>query len=115
LAELVADYQFDDSNALEKARQVAERFSASTNPLLLDTLAWFIFGKQHSLAQTMMERALSQSQTLRRKSFHYGADSHESVKPTRPRQTQQALATDTVYPGMEEAKKIILFHEFIKP
>ena len=43
LAELIANYFYKDRGALDRAQELVGPFTASTNPLLLDTLAWVVF------------------------------------------------------------------------
>jgi tetratricopeptide (TPR) repeat protein len=110
LAEIIADYQFNDSSALEKARQTAERFLSSNNPLLLDTLAWVTFRQGNiPLAQTIMERALAHgNQTPPQMHFHYGAILMKSGKIDKAKaELKQALIDGADYPDIQEAKKIM--------
>ena len=110
LAEIIADYQPNDSAALEKARRTAERFSGSTNPLLLDTLAWVYFRQGNlPLAQTVMERAMGQSKTLPPQvHYHYAAILMKSGKTDKAKaELQQALVKDANYPGIEDARKML--------
>lgn len=110
LAEIIADYLPGDSAALEKARQTAEHFSGSTNPLLLDTLAWVYF-RQGNLpqAQTLMERALSQGGNIPPQvHYHYGEILEKSGKHDQAKaEFKQAVTDGAEYPGLEEAKKML--------
>ena len=110
LAEMTADYQSNDSVALEKARQTAERFAGSNNPLLLDTLAWVYFRQGNTqLAQTIMERALTLGTQLPpQMHYHYAAILVKSGKSGLAKaELQQALAGNEPYAGIEEAKKML--------
>ena len=110
LAEMTADYQSNDSVALEKARQTAERFAGSNNPLLLDTLAWVYFRQGNiQLAQTIMERALTLGTQLPpQMHYHYAAILVKSGKSGLAKaELQQALAGNEPYAGIEEAKKML--------
>lgn len=110
LAEVIADYQFNDVAALEKARQAADRFSNSKDPLLLDTLAW-VYYRQGNLpqAQTIMERAMAQTKSLPPQlHYHYGtilmkAGKLEAAKA----ELRQAVTTTTAYPGLDEARILL--------
>ncbi|MFA4995220.1 MAG: tetratricopeptide repeat protein [Bdellovibrionales bacterium] len=110
LAELIADTQYNDPDALEKARRTAERFSGSTNPLLLDTLAWVYF-RQGNIpqAQTIMERAIGQGKDLPPQiHYHYGAILMKSGKIEKAKaELQQAVVEGVNYPGLEDAKKML--------
>src|SRR6185312_4610956 len=52
MAALIAAYEYDDSALLEQARQLAERFAGSNNPLELDTLGW-VYYRQGKLDEAM--------------------------------------------------------------
>jgi tetratricopeptide (TPR) repeat protein len=110
LAELIADYDYENTDALQTAKQVAERFAVSPNPLLLDTLAW-VYHRQGQTAQALalMDRAAGMKTDLPPQ-FHY----HYGVIQMASGNTQAAigelkLATTNAsdYPGLEEAKAIL--------
>ncbi|MFA5041049.1 MAG: tetratricopeptide repeat protein [Bdellovibrionales bacterium] len=113
LAELIADYQFNDSVALDKAQKTAERFSGSTNPLFLDTLAWVYYRQGNTaLAQTIIERAIAQEQSAKplppQVHYHFGVILMKSGKTDRARaELQKAVVEGADYPGLEEAKKML--------
>jgi len=110
LAALIADFQHNDSAALEKARKLAERFAGSSDPLLLDTLAWVYFRQGHmQQAQTLMERAMSYGSRLPAQiHYHYGVLLLKAGK-TAPakKELQQAVTEGASYPGLEEAIKLL--------
>jgi tetratricopeptide (TPR) repeat protein len=111
LAETIADYQFDDDAALEKARRAAERFSGSTNPFLLDTLGWVYFrqGNLH-LAQTILERALGQNgdKLPPQIHYHYGAILMKSGQTDKAKaELAKAVVEGAKYPGIDDAKKLL--------
>jgi len=110
LAEIIADYEYTDPGALEKARHVAERFAATSNPLLLDTLAW-VYYRQGNVgqAQTIMERAVATGSKLPPQvHYHYGAILMKAGK-TAEAKTELTSATikDASYPGVDDAKKLL--------
>jgi tetratricopeptide (TPR) repeat protein len=110
LAEMIADNEYNDSAALEKARNAAERFSGSTNPLLLDTLGWVYF-RQGNLpqAQTILERAIGLGGALPPQlHYHYGAILLKSGKTDKAKaELELAVAKGAAYPGIEDAKKLL--------
>lgn len=110
MAELIADYQYSDANELEKARQVAERFEATSNPLLLDTLAW-IYYRQNNIqqAQTVMERVVGSDNKLPPEvHYHYGAILIKAGKTTEGKtELQQAINGNQSFPGLDDAKLLL--------
>jgi tetratricopeptide (TPR) repeat protein len=111
LAETIADYQYADPAALEKAQHVAERFMTSSNPLLLDTLAWIYYRQgQIEEAKTIMDRALSFGGTLPPQvHYHYGAILLKTHKiPEAKAELQKATVKGADYPGVDEAKKWLM-------
>jgi tetratricopeptide (TPR) repeat protein len=110
LAEIVADYEYEDSGALEKARQVAERFVASANPLHLDTLAWIYYRQgNNQQAQVIMERAIATKAKLPPEvHYHYGAILVKADKPQAAKaELKQATVEGANYPGLDEARKLL--------
>jgi tetratricopeptide (TPR) repeat protein len=110
LAEVIADYQFKDSGALEKARQIAERFAISPNPLFLDTLAWVYYRQGHTdQAQALMDKAVTLSAKLPAQfHYHYGAIllANNDLAHARS-ELLQATAKYYDYPGFEDAKTLL--------
>ena len=110
MADLIADHEYQDNAQLEKARLVAERFVASPNPLLLDTLGW-VYYRQGNIqqAESITERGLS----LRAKvppvvHYHYGAIYLKAGKTDEAKaELQQALVDGAQYPGLDDAKKML--------
>ncbi len=110
MAELIADYQSEDRVALDKARRMADRFLGSTNPILLDTVGWVYF-RQGNMQQalTLFERAVSSGADVPPQvHYHLGlALLKNNQKELAKVQFQQAVRGNRVYPGIEEAKKIL--------
>jgi len=109
MAELIADYKYDDKEALEKAKKAAERFSGSDNPYLLDTLSWVYYRLGRTdLAQTIMERAFRQNKPLPPQvHYHYGLILMKNGKVDKAKaEFEKAVTDDASYPGIEEAKKL---------
>lgn len=110
MAQLIADYQFNDSAAMEKARKAAERFSGSTNPYLLDTLAWVYFRQgEVSLAQTIMERALNLAERIPPQiHYHYGKIlAANGQKEKAMAEFEKATVDGAPYPGLDDARKML--------
>lgn len=110
MAQLIADYQFNDSAAMEKARKAAERFSGSTNPYLLDTLAWVYFRQgEVSLAQTIMERALNLAEHVPPEvHYHYGKILAANGQKEKARaEFEKATVEGAHYPGIDDARKML--------
>ncbi len=110
LAQLIADYQENDSAALEKARLAAERFISATNPLFLDTLAWVYFKQGHvAQARTIMERVMAFGDKLPAQIFyHHGAILAKLGQTEEAKQAlQKALANGSAYAGKTEAQKLL--------
>jgi tetratricopeptide (TPR) repeat protein len=110
LAELIADYQFGDPIALDKARRAAERFQGAHNPLLLDTLGW-VYYRQDNLTQavTILERAVAAGKVPAQVHYHYGAVLLKlGRKDLAKEQLQQATQTAETYVGLDDAKRMLL-------
>lgn len=106
MAQLIAQFEYKDSKQLEKALQIAERFSRSGNPLYLDTLAWVYF-RQGKLdqAQTLMERIMAGKGEIPAEiHYHYA-----SLLQAQGREKEAALEWERAtpvgasYPGSDEA------------
>jgi len=110
LAAVIADHQYDDKAALEKARKVAERFAGSSNPALLDTLAWLYY-RQNNLDQALpiMERAVNgQKDVPAEIHYHYGvmlAKLHKNAEAKA--ELEKATVAGADYPALEDAKKLL--------
>jgi tetratricopeptide (TPR) repeat protein len=109
LAAMIADYQYTDPVALERARRAAERFQGATDPVLIDTLGWVQYRLGNvPQAVTLLGRAVGTGDAPAQFRFHYGAallkaDMKEQAKA----QLEAATAKGANYPGIEEAKKLL--------
>lgn len=110
LAQLITDYQSSDSAALEKARQTAERFAGSANPLYLDTLGWVYF-RQGNLqqAQVVMEQVMAhKDELLPEVHYHYAS---LLLKLGKTEQAKEELKQATVdganYSDLDKAKQMM--------
>jgi tetratricopeptide (TPR) repeat protein len=108
-AELVADYQYTDSAALEKARQVADRFQASDSPALLDTVAWVYYRLgQYQDASSFMQRVMTSKTITPQMHYHYGALLLKQGDKDKAREELKKATVDGVsYPGIEDAKAML--------
>jgi len=111
LAEEIADHDFGNATTLEKARQVAERFTASPNPLLLDTLGW-VYYRQRRLqdALTIFGRAAALSANALPPQFHYHygmalLGAHNSAQAET--ELKLAVVKGQPYPGQDDAEKAL--------
>jgi tetratricopeptide (TPR) repeat protein len=105
-AELVADYQYNDSAALEKARLAVDRFQSSDNPALLDTVAWVYYRLgQYQLAASLMQRVMTSKDITPQMHYHYGALLlKQGDKDKASAELKKATGEGVVYPGLEDAK-----------
>ncbi|SEH32721.1 tetratricopeptide repeat protein [Magnetospirillum fulvum] len=108
-AELIADYKSNDPAAMERARQLAERFQGSSNPMQLDTLAWVYFRKgDQGKALVLANRLMSAEALPPQVHYHLamillGADRKAEAKT----HLSKALEGNGPYPGIENAKQLI--------
>jgi predicted Zn-dependent protease len=110
LAQAITDYEYTDTAALAKARQTAERFVSSTNPLYLDTLGWVYYRQGNfQQAQTIMERVMAAKDELPPEvHYHYGSLLLKMGKPEEAKaQLRMATIEGAGYAGREEAKKAL--------
>lgn len=110
MAQLIADYLFEDSTLLEKARIAAERFIRTTNPYYLDTLGWVYYRLgQNQQAQTILERVVSYDKKLPAAVYyHYGAILEKAGQPQQAKeQLKKALDDPRPFPGIDHAKALL--------
>ena len=104
------DHQSNITALLEKARQVAERFTASSNPLLLDTLGWVYFRQGRAQdAVSLFQRAAGLGLKLPAQfHYHYGAALVETgARGEAQTELRQAVVKDANYPGRDDANKLL--------
>jgi tetratricopeptide (TPR) repeat protein len=108
-AELIADYQYNDSAALEKARVASDRFQASDNPALLDTVAWVYYRLgQYQQAASFMARVMASNNVTPQMHYHYGALLlKQGDKEKAAAELKKATADGASYPGIEDAKLLM--------
>lgn len=109
LAELIADFEYNDPVALERARIVADRFHAAQNPMLLDTLGWVYF-RLGDMAQatTLLARAAAAENAPQQIHYHYGVVLLRANQPVLAKEhLELAVKDNPKYPGSEDAKRLL--------
>lgn len=109
LAELIADFEYNDPAALERARVVADRFHAAQNPILLDTLGWVYYRLgDMPQATTLLARAATAENAPQQIHYHYGAVLLKDNQPDLAKQQLEIAVKDNPkYPGADEAKRLL--------
>lgn len=108
-AELIADYRYQDAAALEKARQIADRFQASDDPALLDTVAWIYYRLgQYQAAASFMQRVMANADVTPQMRYHYAAVLlKQGNKQEAAVELKKATAAGASYPGFDDAKLML--------
>ncbi|HVI87917.1 MAG TPA: tetratricopeptide repeat protein [Dongiaceae bacterium] len=108
-AELIADYRYQDAAALEKARQIADRFQASDDPALLDTVAWIYYRLgQYQTAASFMQRVMANSEVTPQMRYHYAAVLlKQGNKQEAAVELKKATVSGASYPGFDDAKLML--------
>jgi tetratricopeptide (TPR) repeat protein len=109
LAELTANHNYGDAAAMEKARGYADRFQASSDPGLLDTVGWVYYRLgQYSKASVYLERALARPDVPAEVHYHYGALLLQlGQKEKAKAQLEQAAHAGSGFAWGDEAKKML--------
>lgn len=111
LASMIADYNYDDPDALETARRAADRFQQAEDPRLLDTVAWVYYRLDRlSEANVYMDRiARKGGATLPEMHYHFGAILLKAGKKQQAKaELEAALRTrGGSYPGEDDARKML--------
>ena len=109
MAQLIADHQYSDPQALEKARRVAERFVTATNPLFQDTLAWvYVRQGQVDRALPIFARITGEKGIPKQVNYHYGkALMMNGDKAAAKQQLELAVSDAKPYPGIEDARQLL--------
>jgi cellulose synthase operon protein C len=109
MAQLIADHQYSDPQALEKARRVAERFVTTTNPLFQDTLAWvYVRQGQVERALPILARITGEKGIPKQVNYHYGkALMMNGDKAAAKTQLEIAVSENRPYPGIEDARQLL--------
>jgi len=111
MAQIIANHLYKDASLLDKARQTAERFAGSKNPLYLDTLGWvYIRLGNLQQAQVIMERVMSDTSVKLPEEvhYHYGSLLLKLSKTVEAKaELMKAVETEADYDGKEEAKSLL--------
>lgn len=109
MAQLIADHQFNDQQALEKARRAAERFIRSENPLFQDTIAWvYVRQGQAEQALSIFSRLAATANLPQQIHYHYGkALVMAGDKVEAKKQLEIATKDAKPYPGLDDAKQLL--------
>jgi len=109
LAELIADYAYDDPRLLAKAGTVVERFAVSPDPYFLDTLAWVYYRQgQNDQAGAVMTRVLALLPNPPPQVHYHNA----AILLKRGADTEAAAALakatppNATYPGIDDARAL---------
>ena len=105
-AALIADYRYQDPDALSNALQVASRFRTSDDPAHLDTLGWLHYRQgDFPVATTFLERAVSFAGNRPEFRYHLGMALYRTGQNARAlSELERATVDGTSYPGVEEAR-----------
>ena len=112
LAELIADHMTQDAGQLNEARQIAERFVASNNPLYLDTLGWVYFrqGRGPEALPVMAHATALAGKAALPPQFHYhygaillAAGQREAARA----ELRQATVDGVRYSGLNDAGRLL--------
>jgi predicted Zn-dependent protease len=105
LAMLLVDTK-QDPGSLERAKQLAARFSGSNNPQLLDTYGWVLYKRGEAAgALTALQAASSKAPNLPVLWYHLGMAQLLSGQTEAARDSlTRSLKSGQTFSGMEEAK-----------
>jgi tetratricopeptide (TPR) repeat protein len=107
LAALIADFWPQDSKALDRARQLAERFRNTNSPMMLDTLGWVLF-RQGNVddAAIVLQKSISIDASNQQAQYHLAMALKTKGLAEKAREAfTKALAGTPEYRGLEEARK----------
>ena len=108
-AALVADFQYDDPEKIDRALQHAKQFETSDNAFYLDTLGWLYYRKgDYQQARIFLDRAVSLRADIPAILYHLGMTLHKLGDNTGARaELEKALANEAEFPGRDEAEKTL--------
>jgi tetratricopeptide (TPR) repeat protein len=108
LAALIADAWPEDRAKLDRARQLAEKFRLSGDPLLLDTLGWVLVRQTNfDDAVILLERSASTAPNNQQIQYHYGvALQGKGLKAKAKEALAKAVAGQPSYRGMDDARAL---------
>jgi tetratricopeptide (TPR) repeat protein len=108
-ASLLSALRPDDTEALQRARELLEPFERSSNPLVLDTVGAVLFrlGEPRQ-AQAFLERAIAIDPDLAEAHYHLGMTFHElGDRDAAIRHLDRAVSAPRDFLGREEARAIL--------
>jgi tetratricopeptide (TPR) repeat protein len=108
LAALIADAFSSDDKQLDRARQLAEQFRNSSDPLLVDTLGWVLVRQGNfEDATILLARASSLAPTNQQIAFHYAMALKGKGLPVKAKEAvAKAVSGSPDYRGLDEAKAL---------
>ena len=108
VAAIIADHRYEDREALERARRLAEGLADSRNPLYLDTLGWVLYRMgDYNRAEVYLREAVDQAPGVAALHYHLGAVLAAADKPDQAReQLDLALGGGAEFGGIEEAREL---------
>lgn len=108
-AALVADFEYEDTDRLEKAHRITSQFRDSAHPILLDTLGWVNYRLGNfGQAETLLRKAIEQGLTVPPVYYHLGMVYVALGQKEKAREAlAQAMKTDEEYTGIETARRAL--------
>jgi tetratricopeptide (TPR) repeat protein len=109
LAALIADVAPAQNAQLSRARQLAEKFRNSSEPVLLDTLGWVLVRQGNfDDAAVLLEKAVSLAPDNQQIKFHYAMALKEKGLTKKAKETlTEAVAGTPEYRGLDEARQAL--------
>lgn len=107
LAALIADAWPQDNGLLSRARQLAERFRGSDNPVLLDTLGWVLLRQGNfDDATILLQRSASMAKDNQQIQYHYGMALKQKGLTDKAKDAfAKALLGNPDYRGVDDARQ----------
>jgi len=108
LAALIADMAPTDDAQLSRARQLAEKFRNSGDPMLLDTLAWVLVRQgSYDDAMILLQKSVTAAPDNQQIQFHYAVALKQKGLVAKAKESfARALAGAPDYRGVDEAKTL---------
>ncbi len=109
LAALIADVWSSDRGLLDRARQLAEKFRTSTDPVLLDTLGWVLVRQgNYDDGAILLAKATSLATDNQQMQFHYAVALNAKGLTAKAKDAfSKSLAGNPNYRGLDESKKLL--------
>jgi Tfp pilus assembly protein PilF len=108
LAMLLVTYRTDKSS-LDRARTLAEQFSSSKNPALIDTWGWVLYKHgENANAMSALQKAVDKSPHAPVPLYHLAmAQLKSEVRDLARANLEEALRSDAAFSSSNEAKKTL--------